>query len=248
MSDVSLVLQEIVDFCRQNLEISKEAQSYLSERNMSPSSIEAFEVGFCPANIKGLYQKVSPADLREVGFAKDASFNWFANRIVFPVRDQYNKLVAIAGRVLPQLFTGKRKYFNTFYQKGKVLYGLNLAIPYIRKQSEVIVSEGQIDSITGFQYNIRNIVSTCGTAFTFDHAMLLSRYAEKIKVLYDADKAGQNATTRILEKDFKGVKIEPVLLTPGDDVDSYLNKYGAESLMKRLRGTNVKNEIYGRFN
>lgn len=242
------ILQEVVDFCRKSLDLSDEAQSYLAERNISRASVDAFEIGFCPTNMKSLFKHVDPAQLRELGFIKDASFNWFANRVVFPVRDQYNKLVAVAGRILPRLFTGKRKYFNTFYFKGKVLYGMNLAIPHIRKQSEVIVSEGQIDIITAFQHNIRNIVSTCGTAFTFDHAMLLSRYATTIKVLYDADKAGQNATERILEKDFKGVKVEPILLTPGDDVDSYLNKYGVQSLMARFQGTNFKNEVYDRFN
>lgn len=243
------VLQDIVDFCKKKLEVSDIAIEYLAKRNITKSSISGFEIGFCPTDVTELLRRVDPKRLREIGFIKDASFCWFTNYIIFPIRDQYNKLVAIAGRVLPQFFTGKRKYFNTFYLKGRVLYGLNHAIPFIRKTGEVLVSEGQLDTITAFQYNIKNLVSTCGTAFTFEHAMFLSRYAYRIKLLYDGDKAGQRAAQKVLEKkeDFKKVSLELALLTQGDDVDSYLNRYGVDSFQNRLVSSDFKSEVYDRF-
>lgn len=241
------ILQNIVDFCQKKLEISYEAKSYLAKRNIDSSSIRTFEIGFCPVNMEDLFTKVDPVHLREIGFIKDASFSWFTNRIIFSVRDQYNKLVAIAGRILPQFFTGKRKYFNTFYLKSRVLYGLNQAIPFIRKTKEALVSEGHIDKITAFRYGINNLVSTCGTAFSFEHAMLLSRYAKVIKVIYDSDNAGITATEKILGKGYQGIEIQPVFLDKDEDVDSYLNKYGREKFLEKVKGESIKDKIYDCF-
>jgi len=228
-------LQQVVDFCRKKLD--SRAKSYLVERQITDPLIERFQIGFCPSETKDMLTELDPVKLREIGFIKNASHCYFSNRVIFPTWDQYGKVVGIAGRVLPEFFTGKRKYFNTNYAKGKVLYGLNFAIPEILKKSEVIVTEGYIDVVTAFQYGVKNIVCTCGTTLTADHLMLLGRYAEVIKLLYDADAAGIKAMARILEKDYTGLKIDSVLLDEDEDVDSYLRKYGTEKFLAKVHET-----------
>jgi len=230
-------LQKIVDFCRKNLEIDKPAKDYLANRGLDKEILNTFQVGSCPVGTKELLTQIDPILLREIGFIRDASYCYFSNYITLPVWDHYGELIAIAGRVLPDFFTGKRKYFNTIYPKGKILYGLNFAIPEIRRTGEVIIVEGHIDVSTAYQFGIKNLVGTCGTALTFDHIMLLSRYAEMIYLVFDSDKAGARAVERVLESDYKGVKIQSVYLKENEDPDSFIRKYGGKAFMEAVHAT-----------
>jgi DNA primase len=95
---VSSVLEEIVDFCRQNLDVNAEACEYLfKERGLNKGIVEQFKIGYCPLDLSALYKRVSPQKLREIGFIRDAKSSQFPNRIIFPVWNQYGELVAIAG-------------------------------------------------------------------------------------------------------------------------------------------------------
>lgn len=230
-------LQKVVDFCREKLETGSEAKSYLAERSINKKYIDTFQIGFCPAGTEELLAKTDPIKLREIGFIRDASFCSFSNYVILPVMDQYGKLIAIAGRILPKYFTGQRKYFNTEYAKRRFLYGLNFAIPEIRRTGEVIVMEGHLDVVMNHQQGILNAVGTCGTAFTLEHMMLLSRYAETIYLLYDADKAGQKAVDRVLKEGYDGVMLKPKFLPKGEDPDSFLREYGRESYLDLIHET-----------
>ncbi|NBS00505.1 MAG: toprim domain-containing protein, partial [Actinobacteria bacterium] len=85
------------------------------------------------------------------------------------------------------------------YAKSKTLYGLNWAKAEIVTADEVIVCEGYTDVI-GFQRSgIKRAVATCGTALTEDHVRLLKRFATKVVLAFDADKAGQGAAERFYE-------------------------------------------------
>jgi len=230
-------LQKIVDFCREKFETGTIAKSYLAERSINKEYIDTFQIGFCPVGIEELLAKTDPVKLREIGFIRDASYCFFSNYIILPVRDQYGKLIAIAGRILPEHFTGQRKYFNTEYAKRRVLYGLNFAIPEIRRTGEVIVMEGHLDVVMNHQQKILNAVGTCGTAFTLEHMMLLSRYAETIYLLYDADKAGRKAVERVLKENYDGVTLKPIFLPKGEDPDSFLRKYGRTTYLDLIHET-----------
>lgn len=233
---MSSVLEEVVDFCRQNLDINVEAREYLFEqRRLSKEIAEQFKVGYCPSDLSELYKRVSPQKLREIGFIRDAESSQFPSRIVFPVWNQYGELVAIAGRILPKYFTGARKYYNTLYAKGRTLFGMNFALEKIKETSEALVTEGHLDVITSHEFGLTNVVGTCGTAFTFEHMMLLSRYAKRIRLLFDADKAGMKATKRVLGTEYPGVEVDSVSISSNEDLDSYLRKKGVEALKVLLR-------------
>lgn len=233
---VSSVLEEVVDFCRQNLDINVEAREYLfKQRRLSEEIAEQFKVGYCPSNLSALYKRVSPQKLREIGFIRDAESSQFPSRIIFPVWNQYGELVAIAGRILPKYFTGVRKYYNTLYAKSRTLFGMNFALEKIKETSEALVTEGHLDVITSHEFGLTNVVGTCGTAFTFEHMMLLSRYAKRIRLLFDADEAGMKATKRVLGTEYPGVEVDSVSISSNEDLDSYLRKRGVEALKVLLR-------------
>ena len=228
---VSSVLEEVVDFCKQNLDVNVEAREYLfKQRRLSEEIAEQFKIGYCPSDLSALYKRVNPQKLREIGFIRDAESSQFPSRIIFPVWNQYGELVAIAGRILPKYFTGVRKYYNTLYAKSRILFGMNFALEKIKETSEALVTEGHLDVITSHEFGLTNVVGTCGTAFTFEHMMLLSRYAKRIRLLFDADEAGMKATKRVLGTEYPGVEVDSVSISKNEDLDSYLRKRGVDAL------------------
>jgi len=63
----------------------------------------------------------------------------------------------------------------------------------------VIVCEGYTDVIGCFQAGLGRAVATCGTALAEEHFTLLRNFAKRIVLAYDADNAGQSATSRVYE-------------------------------------------------
>ena len=125
----------------------------------------------------------------------------FRARVLFPIFDGQGDPVAFGGRILPG---GEGpKYRNSsetpIYAKSKVLYGLNWAKGAIVEADEAIVCEGYTDVIGFARVGMPRAVATCGTALTEDHVRLLTRFAKRIVLAFDADAAGQNAAARFYE-------------------------------------------------
>ncbi|MCK4223776.1 MAG: toprim domain-containing protein, partial [candidate division Zixibacteria bacterium] len=132
------------------------------------------------------------------------------------------------------------KYLNSpetpIYQKGKILYGLNLSKDEIRQKESAILVEGYVDLISLYQAGIKNVVASSGTAFTQTQARLLSRYAEKVYLFFDADTAGQSATFRSVDLLFsEGIEVFVVSLKQGEDPDSFLRKFGVEAVREKIQ-------------
>jgi DNA primase len=132
------------------------------------------------------------------------------------------------------------KYLNSpetpIYQKGKILYGLNLSKDEIRQKESAILVEGYVDLISLYQAGIKNVVASSGTAFTQNQARLLARYAEGVFLFFDADSAGQSATFRSVDLLFsEGLEVFVVSLEPGEDPDSLLRKSGVGAVTERIK-------------
>ena len=122
----------------------------------------------------------------------------FRKRLMFPIQDTRNRVIAFGGRVLDD---SKPKYINSpenvVYSKGKHLFGLNVAK---REQiKKIIIVEGYMDAISLHQRGITNVVASLGTAMTESQGRLLRKSSEQVIIGYDADGAGQAATVRGLE-------------------------------------------------
>jgi len=215
----------------------KIALDYLiKKRGLTDKLIKTFNIGFAPPGRDGLSmylinkKKYSKPDLIEAGlvFQKENNiFDFFRNRVIFPLIDHRGNNVGFSGRHISDSGFGP-KYINTkdtlVYHKGSMFFGLNLAKEEIKKQGFSIVMEGEFDVISAFAQGIKNSVALKGTALTEPQALLLSRFAPKVELAMDQDDAGLNAIKRsipVLEK--RGLSISVVELD-GKDPDETIKK------------------------
>lgn len=119
---------------------------------------------------------------------KGQFFDKFKSRLMFPIKDVQDRVIAFGGRVLDD---SKPKYINSpeniVYSKGRQLFGLNVA----KKSGEdkIIIVEGYMDAISLYQRGITNVVASLGTALTEAQGRLLRKYASQIIIGYDQDRS-----------------------------------------------------------
>ena len=174
----------------------------------------------------------------EVSQAKStvpSAFKAMRGRIVFPIRDENNRLVAFAGRTTQTITDENRsytpKYVNSqtsdLYNKSRTLYGLHLAGEPIRTETFAFLTEGYKDTLAMVAAGFKNTVAQCGAAFTDDHAELLKRYTKRVAVLMDADDRGREiAAAAIAVLHRHGMQTSELLLPPGEDPDSLFRRLG----------------------
>ena len=225
----------------------RSARQYLKKRGFDSETLKIFSLGFAPAEWEGLIRfaqtkDIKPEILTQAGLTVPrtegkGSYDRFRKRITFPIFNLSGKVVGFGGRVLDE--KDEPKYMNSpetpIYQKGRILYGLNLSREEIRQKGSAILVEGYVDLITLYQAGIKNVVASSGTAFTADQAHLLARYAEKVYLFFDADSAGQSATFRSVDLLFsEGLDVFVVSLNPGEDPDSYVRKFGEKAVEEKI--------------
>ena len=230
--------------------IGADGLAYVQKRGLSKAILTSFGVGFAPNSWNSLVdamrkkgytdQELRDADL--VGEKNGRIYDRFRNRIMFPIIDVRGNVIGFGGRVLDD---SKPKYLNTsetlIFNKRKNLFGLNLAKK--TKYNYMILVEGNIDVITLHQYGFDNAVASLGTAFTDEHATLLSRYTEQIVLTYDSDAAGQQAAKRaipMLEK--VGVRVKVLSMKDAKDPDEFLHKFGADKFRLMLEDSSDRVE------
>jgi len=193
----------------------KPALDYLLSRNISAQMIERFNLGYAPANRDWLYQFLRGKGYSEEFLDGSGLFSsnnrgmaFFFNRLMFPIADRQGRVVAFGGRALPVqtdaavAIGGKEppKYINSretgAYKKSQILFGLDLALPEIRRAKTVYLAEGYMDVIALHQAGVSNAVASCGTAFTDDQARLLRNWADTAVLVFDSDEAGQKAASK----------------------------------------------------
>jgi len=189
----------------------KPALDYLSSRSIGADMIARFRLGYAPADRKWLYRFLlgkgySPEFLDGSGLFSSShkGMAFFRDRLMFPIADRQGRTVAFGGRALPGAaqIDGRDppKYVNTretdAYKKGQILYGLDLALPEMRRTKAVCVAEGYMDVIALHQAGVANAVAPCGTAFTDEQARLLRNWAEGATLAFDADDAGMKAAVK----------------------------------------------------
>ena len=249
-----LVHQLASSYYTSNLENNikgKMGQDYLGSRKLSDQTISEFRLGLALDEWDGLHKSanakgVETPTLLEAGLIiarNDGKgyYDRFKNRLIFPIFNLSGKTVAFAGRILDE--KDSPKYMNSpespIYQKGKLLYGLNFSKEEIREEKFAIVVEGYMDYLSLYQSGIRNLVASCGTAFTSDQARLLARFAEEVVLLFDSDTAGQNAVLRSVDLLYDaGLDVKVGVLPAGYDPDKYVNEFGAGQLGKLIKESN----------
>ncbi|MCX5782070.1 MAG: toprim domain-containing protein [Elusimicrobia bacterium] len=205
--------------------------------------MKTFQLGFAPKDslIRSAEKKgISKEQLVSAGLVTKTErgnyFEYMSDRVVFPIFDSQGRVIAFGGRTLKD---DDPKYLNTpetsVYSKSQQLYGLFQALPALRKTNEVIVLEGYIDVIVSHQFGLSTSVATLGTSLTAQHSHILKRYCENVILLFDSDKAGNEATKRAIETLLDSeISIKTASLPAGIDLDEYLLKEGKESFSNLL--------------
>ena len=170
-----------------------------------------------------------------------AMYSKFRNRVMFPISSEAGKVIAFTGRTLAADEKSGPKYLNSpetpIYSKGKVLFNLDLAKEWIKKEYAILV-EGQMDCISVYAAGFHNVIASSGTAFTELQAKLLGRFTKNVVVNFDPDTAGAKATERTLsllvEEEFN---IKVLTLEQGFDPDLYIRRKGKEAYGAALKNS-----------
>ncbi len=193
-----------------NTQAGRAALNYLHERKLIDATIDAFALGYAPDTWDALTnhlksRSISETDLLNAGLAskreKEGIYDRFRHRLVIPIRDARGRMAGFGGRVLRK--EDVPKYLNSpktpIFDKGRLLYGLDMARREIRSKDQVVIVEGYLDVIGPYQAGFKNCVSPMGTALTEDQFRLIKRYSRRIILALDPDIAGQKATLRGLQ-------------------------------------------------
>lgn len=225
----------LVDLLNEGNNLVKE---YVKKRQFDNKTLTKFGIGFANGKIPlfDYLQKkgYTKEEILKAGILvendKGRIYDRYYSRLIFPIFDIRDRIVAFGGRVLDKSLP---KYVNSpeneIYHKGKTLYLMNFAKR--NRQERIIIVEGYMDAIALQKSGFDNAVASLGTALTDDQARLLKKYTDNVIICYDQDAAGQNATLRgldILNK--RGLNVKVLKLDKPDvkDPDEYINKYGKE--------------------
>jgi DNA primase len=235
--------------------LARMARDELARRGVGDEAAERFRLGYAPHGWDGLLRFLqqrgdSPQDAEAVGLVVprrggDGYYDRFRHRLMFPVTDLHGRIVAFSGRQLDpppgeaQRGDAPAKYVNSpegpLYKKGEVLFGLHEGRVDVRREGWVILCEGNFDLVALHQAGFANAVAPMGTALTAAHAKLLRRFAERVVLLFDGDRAGRRAVHAafpVLQAEGLGARV--VVLPTGSDPDTFLREAGNEALQRKI--------------
>lgn len=226
---------------------------YLQKRGYTIDDIKTFKLGYAPEEWDFLYEKLknefSDNDLNELGLINISDngkiFDFFRNRIIFPIYNSHNNIIAFGGRDI----SNKKdipKYLNSkeskIFKKGNELYGIFDSGKTIKDSMYVLLVEGYFDVLSLHKNKIKTAVASLGTSITQNQVKYLSKLTNNIIICYDNDTAGQIACSKAIEL-FNNYEFNVKILNIPDakDPDEYLKENSIESFKKIL----VNNTIDG---
>ncbi len=215
------LMADAATFYNSELSRSSEALLYLHNRGLTDETISTFNIGFAQNEWRTLYAHLAksgyrPEEMVEAGMIIEVEkekasasgivrkettwYDRFRGRVMFPIRNVSGAVVGFSGRIMPNFIKEGEmvgKYVNTpetpLYHKSKILFGYDTAKKTMHETKEVVVVEGQMDLCMSYQAGVRNTIAVSGTAFTDEHVKLIKRFAEKVILAFDSDKAGLSA-------------------------------------------------------
>ena len=242
------IMNDCAHFYLDNLNSGKaEAHiNYILSREIPAGVVRSFGLG-ASLNYSDLpkfllakgYSKQDMIDSGAVNEVEGRLSDAQGGRLIFPIINQFDEVVAFGGRALKK--TDFAKYKNTketlIFNKSKMLYNIN-RLKKLRRAGglkEVIMVEGYMDTVSLHQGGFKNVVASMGTSLTQEQARLIKRYCSTVLISYDGDSAGQKANMRGLEiLKSEGIDVRVVPLPDGLDPDDVIKKLGAEEYRKCL--------------
>ena len=231
--------------------IGAEGLKYLTEkRGLSMALIKHFGLGFAPGSFNMLTDYMHKKGYTDAELAQGflcgisqkngRAYDYFRNRVMFPIIDTAGNVIAFGGRVMDD---SKPKYLNSSdtpaFQKRKNLFALNFAKNH--STDRLILCEGYMDVISLHAYGFENAVATLGTAITPEQARLMTKYTKQVVICYDADEAGQRAAVKAMEVLGQvGMDVRVLHVNDAKDPDEYLRKFGDARFRRLIEGSRTE--------
>ncbi len=223
----------------------KKVLKYLRDRGLQEKTMQEFGLGFAPdgwENLLAVFKKegYSLELALQAGLLSQKTpgryFDYFRHRLIFPIQDRRGQVIAFGGRSLDD---NEPKYLNspesTLFNKRNVLYGLNLALPSIRRLKEALVVEGYMDVILLRQHQVEHAVAPLGTSLTENQVALLRGRLETITLAFDADSGGQQASLRGLELlKNENIHARVAVLPENMDPADYVQQFGGQAFQENI--------------
>lgn len=216
--------------------------NYLKNRGLSDETITRFGLGYSLTYKDDLYKFLKgkgydDETLKESGlfsFSERGVYDKFNGRVMFPIMDVNNRVIAFGGRVMGD---GQPKYLNSpetlLFDKSRNLYGMNIA--RTSRSGYILIGEGYMDVISLHQAGFNNAVASLGTAYTQRQAALIKRYTDDVYLTYDSDGAGVKAALRAIPISKEaGLKVKVINMRPYKDPDEFIKALGKEEYEKRI--------------
>ncbi len=248
-SALKIIMEEASNFYHLNLVKNQNTMDYLDRRSVKNEIIKMFGLGYADYKGNSLFHYLKgkgheTKDMISLGLIKkskdsESYYDFFRNRLMFPIRDYRSNTIAFGGRALD---SSPIKYINSsdnpIFKKSFQLYNLDLAIKENRKVKDLIIVEGYMDVISLFQNNFKTTVAPLGTALTAYQLERSWKVCENPIILFDGDEAGQKAAIRVSKLALNNLKPDLSLrfcILPVDtDPDDFIQKYGSSELSSKL--------------
>ena len=215
---------------------------YIAVRGISHKILNKFGIGYADEQWRSLYDYLTAKGFDEkklfdaglLSRSKGRYYDKFRDRLIFPIINTRGKVIGFGGRAIGD---DEPKYLNSpetsVFSKKHNLYGLNITRSYIQKSDRAILVEGYMDTISLYQYGVRNVAASLGTSLTENQAGLIKRYSPNVVLSYDGDTAGQNAAVRGSEVLYKcGCKPRILRISKGKDPDDFIREMGKPAFME----------------
>lgn len=219
-----------------NSKDGESAREYLNNRKLNKETIDYFDIGLSLDGglCKGLSNKYDKNKLVQLGLCNSEIKDLFHNRIMFTIKDNNGNTVAFSGRKYTNI--DEPKYINSketvIFKKGNILYNFCNSKDYIRKQKEIIISEGFMEVIRLHTIGIDNTVALMGTSFTNEHLNIIKNLKCKVILNLDQDDAGKTATIAIGDTLIKnGIDPTVIIFSKYKDADELISSEGKESFV-----------------
>ena len=201
------IMKTISDYFIENLNKtnSTKPKQYLNSRKINENEIQKFKLGFAENDEKVFYKfcndnQIDKQILKSLGLLSEKQNLLFRDRIMFPITNFRNEVVAYGGRALNDYGP---KYLNSaesqIYKKNRTLFFTDNFLKSVKNNNEIIIVEGYFDVLAFNLLGYSNVASPSGTALTIQQLEQLSKYSTNITLAFDNDKAGVSATLRILD-------------------------------------------------
>lgn len=217
--------------------------AYFRSRGLEEETIRKYGLGWAPRDRRSLAKTAVAAGYKEeylvdtglcIKYDDGTLADRFFDRVIFPIHSVSGRVIAFGGRTLRTDKT-VAKYVNSpeteIYDKSSSLYGIYFAKNEIVRRDKCYLVEGYLDVLSMHQLGITNVAASSGTSLTVRQIRLIRKFTQNVTIMYDGDSAGIHAALRGIGLVLKeGLNVKVVLLTDGDDPDSFSRKHTLEEV------------------